>query len=245
MISRCVVVFAGLVSVAWPALAAAAPSLQLDLGAEAPAQADAAVKMVLVLTVLAVAPALLLATTSFLRIAIVLAFVRSGLGIQGMPPNQVMMALALFLTFAVMGPVASEVYGRGLGPYLRGELAAEAAFASGSAPLRDFMLRQTRAEDLELFYELHRAPRPASPGELRLSLLVPAFITSELRTAFEMGFLLLVPFLLVDLVVASILVSMGMVMVPPTLVSLPVKVMLFVVADGWHLLVGSLARSFA
>jgi flagellar biosynthetic protein FliP len=195
--------------------------------------------------VLSVAPAILLATTSFLRIAVVFAFIRSALGIQGMPPNQVLMGLALFLTVAIMTPVGSQLYEAGLGPYLDGKLAAKEAYSRGVVPLRSFMLRQTREADLALFFDLNQADRPESPAEVGMHLLVPAFIVSELRTAFEMGFLLLIPFLLLDLVIAALLMSMGMVMLPPALISLPIKVGLFVVADGWHLLVASLVRSFS
>jgi flagellar biosynthetic protein FliP len=228
-----------------PALARAGAELRVDLGADPSAQIGPALKMILVLTVLSVAPAILLATTSFLRIAVVFAFIRSALGIQGMPPNQVLMGLAVFLTVAIMMPVGSELYQAGLEPYLDGELPAGAAYERGVAPLRTFMLRQTREDDLALFYDMHRVEYPSTPADVGMHLLVPAFIISELRTAFEMGFLLLIPFLLLDVIVSALLMSMGMVMLPPALISLPIKVGLFVVADGWHLLVASLVRSFS
>jgi len=223
----------------------AATGIRIDLGGPEQQQVGAALKMVAVLTALSLAPAILLATTSFIRIAIVFTFVRNALGVQNMPPNQVLMGLALFLTIAIMTPVATALYATGLAPYLDGKLDGQAAFIAGSKPLRKFMLRQTRESDLALFYEITRTPDPQGPDEVGLHLLIPAFIISELRTAFEMGFMLFVPFLLLDLIVASVLMAMGMVMLPPALISLPVKVMLFVVVDGWNLLVGSLVRSFA
>lgn len=227
------------------ASARAETSIKLDLGASSPEQVGSALKMIIVLTVLSVAPAILLATTSFLRIAVVFSFLRSALGVQGAPPNQVLMGLALFLTVAIMAPVGTRVWNHALGPYLDGQMQGADAFAAGVEPMREFMLRQTRPEDVSLFYELNQLPLPAAAGEVKLYLLVPAFIISELRTSFEMGFLIFVPFVMLDLVVATVLMSMGMVMLPPALISLPLKIMLFVVADGWSLLVGSLVRSFS
>ena len=230
--------------VAAPAAALATPGIHIDLGADEPAQAGAALKIILLMTALSLAPSILLATTSFLRISVVFAFLRNALGVQGMPPNQVLTGLALFLTIAIMAPVGIRIYDDGLGPYLDGKLPGPAAWTAGSAPLRDFMIKQTREADLALFYEINGTPRPQSIEDVKLQLLIPAYIISELRTAFEMGFMLFVPFLLIDLVIASILTAMGMVMLPPALISLPVKVLLFVLADGWALLVGSLVRSF-
>ncbi len=224
--------------------AALAAGISVDLGGDGPAQTGAALKVVLLLTVLSVAPAILLACTSFLRISVVLSFLRSALGVQGTPPNQVLMGLALFMTVAVMTPTGREVYTQALGPYMDGQLPAKAAYDRGVVPIRRFMLKQTRESDLALFYEINATEPPASPDEVGLHLLVPAFITSELRTSFEMGFLLYVPFLLIDLVVGSVLMAMGMMMLPPTMVSLPLKLLLFVAADGWHLIVASLVRSF-
>ena len=237
------VVFCGSVLLA-PTAALAEPGFAVSLGETGAEQTSTAVRVILLLTVLSFAPAILLATTSFLRVIIVLSFVRSALGTQGMPPTQVLTGLALFLTLAVMAPTGRQVYAEGLRPYLDSELGAEAAFDAGSKPLRTFMLRQTREADIGLFFEMNHLDRPARPEDVPMHLLVPAFITSELRTGFEMGFMLLLPFLLVDLVVSSVLMGLGMVMLPPTVVSLPVKVLLFVVVDGWHLLVGSLVRSF-
>ncbi len=225
---------------------AAAPTLSvsLDSGAEGPTQVGAAVKMLAVLTVLALAPAIMLATTSFVRIIVVLSFVRNAIGTQTAPPTQVITSLALLLTVAVMAPVGKQLYTQGLGPYLDGKIAAAEAFERGSEPVRAFMMKQTRESDLATFYDIAKADRPASPDDVPLHLLVPAFVLSELHTAFEMGFVIFVPFVVVDLAVASILMALGMVMVPPSLVSLPVKLLLFVAADGWSLLASSLVRSF-
>ena len=221
-----------------------AGSLHLDLGDGPGPQVGSALQMVLILTGLALAPAALLATTSFVRIAVVLTFLRNALGTQSMPPTQVLMGLALFLTIGIMAPVGTELYDRGLKPYMDGTLPATEALDAGSKPLRTFMLRQTRTADLALFYNIAKSERPANAETVQLHLLIPAFIISELRTAFEMGFVLYMPFLLIDLVVASVLMAMGMVMVPPAMIGLPIKVMLFVLADGWNVLIGALVRSF-
>ena len=223
----------------------AGQSISLDLGETPQVQMNTALKMILLLTTLSVAPAILLATTSFIRIAVVFSFLRTALGVQNMPPQQVLLGLALFMSAAIMAPVATELYQKGIAPYMDGRADAQQAFAQGSQPLRNFMLKQTRENDLLLFHEISHAEKPASPAHVQMHLLIPAFIVSELRTSFEMGFVLFAPFLLVDLVIASILMAMGMVMLPPALVSLPIKIMLFVLADGWNLLVGSLVRSFS
>jgi flagellar biosynthesis protein FliP len=218
-------------------------SFTLNLGESGQEPVGAAIKMALVLTAVALAPALLLAATSFVRIAVVFSFVKTALGVQA-PPGQVLTGLALFLTAAIMAPVGTRLYHDGLEPYLDGKLPAAEAYEQGAAPLREFMLRQTREADLALFYEINHAGRPSSPAAVGMHLLVPAFIISELRTGFEMGFLLFIPFLLVDFLVAAVLMALGMVMVPPAMVSLPMKLLLFVLADGWNLLVASLVRSF-
>lgn len=226
-----------------PKLALASMKLELD-GAD-PVHMGTALKMVLLMTGLSLLPAVLLTTTSFVRIVVVLSFLRNAMGTQTMPPTQVLMGLALFLTVAIMAPVGTELYTKGLGPFLDGKMEAGAAVEASSKPMRRFMLRQTRKADLALFYEIANAPRPDGPNDVEMHLLVPAFVISELRTAFEMGFIVYLPFLLVDLVVASVLMAMGMVMVPPAMLSLPIKIMLFVLADGWNVLVASLVRSFA
>ena len=225
--------------------APAQAALRMELDGEQSLQNGGPLKMILILTTLSMAPAILLSTTSFVRMAVVLGFLRNAMGTQNMPPTQVLMGLALFLTVAVMAPTAGELYERGLGPYLDGKMDAMPAIEAGSVPMRNFMLKQTRKADLALFYDIHKTARPRGPEDVAMQLLIPAFVISELRTSFEMGFILYLPFLLVDLVVATVLMALGMVMVPPAMLSLPLKIMLFVLADGWNVLVGSLVRSFA
>jgi len=197
-----------------------------------------------VLTVLALAPAILILTTSFTRIVVVFSFLRAGLGTQQTPPNQVLIGLALLLTFFVMSPTWGQVNQVAIQPYVAGEIDAQEAFARGQVPIRDFMLRHTREKDLGLFVSLTQEENPRSPEDLSLVQVVPAFAISELRTAFEIGFVLFLPFLVIDMVVASTLMSMGMLMLPPVLISLPFKVLLFVLVDGWALVVRSLIGSF-
>ncbi len=205
---------------------------------------SAPVKLFLVLTALSFATALLVSVTSFTRIVIVLSFLRQALGTPQLPPNQVVVGLALVLSFFVMAPTASRVYGEALGPYLEDRMGNAEALERASGPLREFMLRQTRDRDIALFYEISGRERPTRGAVLPMSIVMPAFMVSELTTAFRMGLFLYVPLLVVDLLVAAILMSMGMMMVPPTLIALPLKVGLFVMADGWRLVVASLARSF-
>lgn len=220
-------------------------SFHLDIGTDSPNEIGAALKIVAVLTALSLAPALLLTTTSFVRIMVVLSLLRTALGTQTTPPQQVIIGLALFLTMAVMWPVGTVAYETGLNPYLEGQLPAKAAFTEGVKPIRQFMLQQTREEDLLLFYDISGSDLPETPETVAMHLLVPSFVISELRTAFEMGFMLFIPFLLLDMVVAAITMSLGMVMLPPALISMPIKLMLFVLVDGWNLITGSLVRSFA
>lgn len=197
------------------------------------------------LTVLTLAPAILILTTSFTRIVIVFSFLRAGLGTQQTPPNQVLIGLALLLTFFVMAPTWNQVNQVALVPYMAGEITAQEAFHRGSAPLKEFMLRQTREKDLALFVSLDQSGKTyTSPEDLSLLQVVPAFAISELKTAFEMGFILFLPFLVIDMVVASTLMSMGMLMLPPVLISLPFKILLFVLVDGWGLVARSLVASF-
>jgi flagellar biosynthetic protein FliP len=201
-------------------------------------------KILALLTILSFLPAIVLTMTSFTRIVIVLGFVRQGLGTQQTPPTQVLIGLALFLTAFTMGPLLSTIARDAYEPYADGRISDMQAIERASAPLRSFMLRQTREADLMLFYEAARLPSPKTEEEVPLKIAVPAFVVSELTTAFQMGVLVLLPFLVIDLAVSSILMSLGMMMVPPTTISLPIKLLLFVVVDGWHLLVGSLLRSF-
>jgi len=199
----------------------------------------------LLLSGMAFLPAALLMMTSFTRIVIVLSLLRTAMGTQAAPPNQVLIGLALFLTFFVMAPVFDTIYTTAWLPLSADTISLQQALALGSEPLRGFMLAQTRETDLALFANIANAPAFAGPEEVPLRLLVPAFITSELKTAFQIGFMLFIPFLIIDLVVASVLMALGMMMVPPATISLPFKLMLFVLVDGWQLLIGSLAQSFA
>lgn len=205
----------------------------------------APLKIILLLSLLALLPAVILTSTSFVRTVVVLSFVRQGVGAQQMPPNQVVIGLALFISFFTMAPVLDEMKKAAWDPYQRGEMSDFQAVETGVLPLKRFMLRQTREKDLRLFYSVTDAPLPESPDDVRISIAMPAFVISELTTAFQMGVMVLLPFLVVDVVVASLLMSMGMMMVPPSTISLPIKLLLFVLVDGWNLVAGSLLRSFA
>ena len=198
----------------------------------------------LLMTVLSLAPAILIMVTSFTRIVIVLSLLRRALGTMQMPPNQVMIGLALFLTFFIMAPVWQEINQNALRPYLEKKIGNQQALQQASAPLRKFMLKQTREKDLGLFVNISKLEKPKNSNDIPISVLIPSFIISEVKTAFQIGLLLYVPFLIIDMVVASVLLSMGMMMLPPIMVSLPFKLMLFVLADGWFLLVGSLVKGF-
>ncbi|PTQ80535.1 flagellar biosynthetic protein FliP [Nitrosospira multiformis] len=198
----------------------------------------------LLLTSLTFLPAVLLMMTGFTRVIIVLSLLRQALGTQSSPPNQVLVGLALFLTFFVMSPVFDKIYQDAYQPYVENRMTMEQALEKGTVPLKAFMLKQTREADLALFVKLSGRPQLNGPEEVSLRVLVPAFVTSELKTAFQIGFAVFIPFLIIDMVVASVLMSMGMMMVSPALVALPFKIMLFVLVDGWHMLIGSLAESF-
>jgi len=211
----------------------------LETGGLAPS-----LKILLVLTLLALLPAILLTTTSFVRTVVVLSFVRQGIGSMQSPPSQVIVGLALFLTAFTMAPIADEVKQVAVDPYLAGQLNDLDAMAAGSIPIKRFMLRQTREADLKLFYDATNTALPEGPDDVPMRLAMPAFVVSELTTAFHMGVLILLPFLVVDLAIASLLMSMGMMMVPPTTISLPIKLLLFVLVDGWNLVAGSILRSF-
>lgn len=222
------------------------PTLRLGLEpAKGPEQMATVLQVLLLLTVLSVAPALLLMITSFTRLAVVFSLLRHALGTQQTPPNQILIALALFLTFFIMSPVFQQAYRDALRPYLDGEISDEEFFRSALKPFREFMFRNTREKDLALMIRLSGAERPRDKEDVRTLDLIPAFMISELRSAFEIGFLLYIPFLVIDMVVASVLLSMGMMMLPPIMISLPLKILLFVLVDGWNLLVGSLVKSFS
>ncbi|MEO6394644.1 MAG: flagellar type III secretion system pore protein FliP [Devosia sp.] len=204
-----------------------------------------AVQLVGLITVLAVAPSILIMVTSFTRIVVVLSLLRTAIGLQTAPPNSVMMSLALFLTFFIMQPTLQAAYDQGVAPLLAGQIEAQEAFNRGSVPLHDFMAANVREADVQLFFDMSNTAPPADAEAIPLQILVPAFMISELRRAFEIGFLLFLPFVIIDMVVASVLMSMGMMMLPPVVISLPFKLIFFVLVDGWHLVAGSLVRSFA
>jgi flagellar biosynthetic protein FliP len=234
---------AGFVLAAAPALAQQAPS-QLDVSIQGVGSVSAPLQVVLLLTLLTFVPAILMTMTSFTRIVIVFHFLRQALGTQEQPSNQILLGLALFLTVFIMAPVGDRVNTAAIQPALAGQMTVGQAMTHATPPIREFMLKQTREKDLALFVELSKAPRPKSPEDLPMRVVVPAFVISELKTGFQMGFFLFIPFLLIDLVVSTTLLSMGMLQLPPAMISLPFKVMLFVMIDGWNLLVGSLVRSF-
>ncbi|OIJ13152.1 flagellar biosynthetic protein FliP [Anaerobacillus alkalidiazotrophicus] len=216
----------------------------LDIFSEDTQNLAATIQLLLLLTVLTLAPSILILMTCFTRIIIVLSFVRSGLATQQMPPNQVLVALALFITFFVMAPVFSEVNETALQPLFNDELTQEEAFEQAATPFKYFMAEHTREKDLALFMGYAGIDRPNSIEEIPLTALVPAFAISELKTAFQIGFMIFIPFLVIDMVVASILMSMGMMMLPPVMIALPFKILLFVMIDGWYLVVRSLLLSF-
>ncbi len=218
-------------------------SLGVDPAGDA-GEVSLTLQIVALMTVLSLAPAIVLMVTSFTRILVVLGFLRNAMGIQQMPPNQVIVTLALFLTLFTMRPVWEDVYSNAYVPFNAGEIGAGVAWTRALDPVRDFMMRQTRDEELSLMVSLSELERPEGPEDVPTLVLMPAFMLSELKTAFQMGVVLFVPFLVIDMIVSSILMAMGMIMLPPMLVSLPFKLLLFVLADGWDLVVTSLVRSF-
>ncbi|HRK25613.1 MAG TPA: flagellar type III secretion system pore protein FliP [Beijerinckiaceae bacterium] len=229
--------------VAGLATPAAAQDIAVNLGGAG--LSERALHLMALLTVLALAPSILVMATSFTRIVVALSLLRSALGTQSAPPNMVLIALSLFLTAFVMAPTFEAAYNGGIKPLVAGEIRESEAFERTVRPFHAFMLRNAREKDVELFVSLSRKPRPDTPEALPLTTLVPAFMISELRRAFEIGFLLFLPFLVIDLIVASILISMGMMMIPPVMVALPFKLVFFVVVDGWRLVAGSLVQSFS
>jgi len=221
------------------------PPIHVEMGSgEAVEEMAIGMKILFLLTILSLAPAILVMVTSFTRIIVVLSLLRQALGLHSMPPNQVLVGLALFLTFFVMSPVWNQVNEEALQPYLAREISEKEAMTRAMTPIRSFMLRQTREKDLSLFLSISKQERPKNASEVPTMLIVPAFVTSELKTAFQIGFFIYMPFLILDMVVASVLLSMGMLMLPPMMIVLPFKLLLFVLVDGWYLLVGSLVRSF-
>lgn len=217
----------------------------LDIQVDGIGAVSAPLQIVLLLTLISFLPAILVTMTSFTRITIVFHFLRQALGTQEMPSNQILIGLSLFLTMFVMAPVATQINEQALAPAMAGQVTVTEAISRGTPPLRSFMLKQTREADLGLFMDLGKVARGGAKNDLPMTVVIPAYVISELKTGFQMGFFLFVPFLLIDLVVSTTLLSMGMLQLPPAMISLPFKVLLFVMIDGWNLVVGSIVRSFA
>jgi flagellar biosynthetic protein FliP len=223
----------------------AVPSVSLGLGkVSKPGDIAVVLQIFFLITILSLAPGLLIMTTSFTRIVVVLSFLRNALGTQQAPSNQIIIAMSLFLTFYIMSPVWQQISTQAIQPYKSQSISQEQAIDRATAPMRKFMLSQTREKDLALFLNLSKMPRPKNASEIPTLTIIPAFMISELRTAFQIGFLVYIPFLVVDMVVASVLMSMGMMMLPPVMISLPFKILLFILVDGWGLIIGSLVKSF-
>lgn len=222
-----------------------APIVNLSVAAlNEPAQFVKTINIAVILTLMVLAPTLILMVTSFTRIVIVFSLLRQAMGLQQTPPSQVVISLALILTIFIMEPYAKKSWNDGIVPYMDEKIGYEEAFEKGVKPFKDFMIKNTRESDLALFYRIKKEPNPKSIDDVSLTLLMPAFIVSELRTAFEIGFLIFLPFLVIDIIVASILMSLGMMMLPPVMISLPIKIIFFIVIDGWQLIIGNLAQSF-
>ncbi|MDP9017870.1 MAG: flagellar type III secretion system pore protein FliP, partial [Candidatus Eremiobacteraeota bacterium] len=209
-----------------------------------PSQVATSLQILLLLTVISLAPTLLVLLTSFTRVIVVLSFVRTALGTQQVPPNQVLVGLSLLLTFFIMNPVITDINKNALQPYMKQKISQGAALNKAAIPLRKFMFKQTREKDIQLFYSLSKEPIPKQQTDVPTYLLIPAFVISELKTAFEIGFAIYVPFIVIDMVVASILLSMGMMMIPPIIISLPFKILIFLLVDGWNLTVSALFQSY-
>ncbi|MFH5183182.1 flagellar type III secretion system pore protein FliP [Paenibacillus sp. TAB 01] len=221
------------------------PGINIDIGSSgSTAGASNTINIILLLTILSIAPAILVLMTSFTRIIIVLGFVRTSLGTQQMPPNQVLVGLALFLTFFIMAPTLGDINQNALQPYLQGQMTQTAALDKASVTIKQFMFQHTRQKDLKLFLDYSKAAPPSGVEDTPLTALVPAYAISELKTAFQMGFMIFIPFLVIDMVVSSTLMAMGMMMLPPVMISLPFKILLFILVDGWYLVVRSLLLSY-
>ncbi len=242
---RVVLVVAAMLLLSSAAVFAQDPAGQMNLRIDGVGTVSAPLQIVLLLTLLSFVPAALVIMTSFTRIAIVFHFLRQALGTQEVPSNQMLVGLTLFLTAFIMAPVADRVNVLAVQPASAGKIDVMQALEAGAPPVRDFMLKQTRQADLALFVDLARLPRPNTPSDLPMRVVIPAYAISELKTGFQMGFFLFIPFLLIDLIVSTTLLSMGMMQLPPAMISLPFKVLLFVMIDGWNLIVGSIVRSFA
>ncbi len=218
--------------------------VELRIGGSGKSGLTTPMQILVLMTVLTLVPAMLISVTSFTRLIVVSHFLRQAMGTQTMPPNQVLVGLSLFLTFFIMQPVGERINQTALQPMLNGELTEMEALGQAGIPLREFMLRYTREKDLALFLDISREPRPATANELPLHVVIPSYMISELKTAFQIGFVLFIPFLVIDMVVAAVLLSMGMLQLPPVIISTPFKILLFVMVDGWNLVVGSLVKSF-
>ena len=225
-----------------PAAAQTTESLEIRLGGDG--KLTTPIRIIILMTVLTVIPAILVSITSFTRLIIVMHFIRQALGLQTMPPNQILIGLSLFLTWFIMQPVFDRVNQQALEPLLSGNITEMEALDNASVPMRQFMLRYTREKDLALFTRIAGLPRPSTPEGVSMRVLIPSFMISEMKTAFQIGFVIYIPFLVIDMVVASILLSMGMMQLPPIMISVPFKILLFVMVDGWNLIIGSLVKSF-
>lgn len=222
-----------------------APMINLSVaGVNEPAQFVKTINIAIILTLMVLAPTLLLMVTSFTRIIIVFSLLRQAMGLQQTPPTQIVISLALILTIFIMEPYGKKSWEEGIKPYMDEKIGYEVALEKGIKPFKEFMIKNTRESDLALFYRIKKEPNPKNIDDVPLTLLMPSFIVSELRTAFEIGFLIFLPFLVIDIIVASILMSLGMMMLPPVMISLPVKIIFFIVIDGWQLIIGNLAQSF-
>lgn len=223
----------------------ALPKLSIEVGkATKPDDVSMTLQILFLMTILSLAPALLILTTAFTRIIVVLHFLKQAMGTPQMPPPQILLGLAMFLTFFVMAPVWNKVNEDALQPYMKNKITVSAAYDKAIVPIKEFMFKQTREEDLALFVKLSKMDKPNNRNDIPIHVLIPSFAISELRMGFQMGFVLFVPFLIIDMVVASILMAMGMMMLPPAMVSLPFKILLFILVDGWHLVIGSIVSSF-
>jgi flagellar biosynthetic protein FliP len=221
------------------------PKIGIEVGKSTkPEEVAVTLQILFLMTILSLAPALMILTTCFTRIIIVLHFIKQAIGVQQVPPSQVLIGLAMFLTFFIMGPTWNEVNNKGLQPYLKEEITLDEAYIKGVEPIREYMFKHTREEDLELFTKMANVEKPGSRKDVPTHVLIPAFALNELRIGFQIGFVLFIPFIIIDLVITSILMSMGMMMLPPVIISLPFKLLLFVMVDGWHLVIDSLMRSF-
>ncbi len=241
---RVLLILLGIIAIGSAAETVTIPTMNFELSApDTPQQLVSSLNVLVLLTLLFLAPSMVLVMTTFTRFVIVFGFLRQALGTQQVPPTQLLVMLAMILTFFVMEPVGTKAYESGIKPYIAQEIGYEEAFTKTALPFKDFMVRNTREKDLALFFRIRKMENPKTIDDVPLSVIIPAFVISELKTAFEIGFLLFLPFLVIDMVVASILMSMGMMMLPPVMISLPFKILVFVLIDGWNLLIGNLIAS--